>query len=81
MLESLEATRLSPSQRSQTQSLAGVMSRLVALTEAERAIFDGEIDDLSERVDSVPTPASTSRPRSGPRPGTRPARQAARSPL
>jgi hypothetical protein len=30
------------------------MSRLVALTEAERAIFDGEIDDLSERVDSVP---------------------------
>jgi hypothetical protein len=30
------------------------MSRLVALTEAERAIFEGEIDDLSERVDSVP---------------------------
>ena len=52
-----EATNASPSsqqRQSQTQSLAGVMSRLVALTEAERAIFDGEIDDLSERVDSVP---------------------------
>ena len=55
--ESPEATQPSPSsqqRQSQTQSLAGVMSRLVALTEAERAIFDGEIDDLSERVDSVP---------------------------
>lgn len=52
-----EATNASPSsqqRQSQTQSLAGVMSRLVALTEAERAIFEGEIDDLSERVDSVP---------------------------
>lgn len=52
-----DATNASPSSQqrpSQTQSLAGVMSRLVALTEAERAIFDGEIDDLSERVDSVP---------------------------
>lgn len=49
-----DATNASPSQETKTQSLAGVMSRLVALTEAERAIFDGEIDDLSERVDSVP---------------------------
>ena len=52
--ESPEATNASPSQETKTQSLAGVMSRLVALTEAERAIFDGEIDDLSGRVDSVP---------------------------
>ena len=54
--ESPDATNPGPSQQrqSQTQSLAGVMSRLVALTEAERAIFEGEIDDLSERVDSVP---------------------------
>jgi hypothetical protein len=52
--DATNASLSSQQRQSQTQSLAGVMSRLVALTEAERAIFDGEIDDLSERVDSVP---------------------------
>lgn len=36
------------------QRLAGAMSRLAPLTDDERAIFEGAVDDLSDQVASVP---------------------------
>ena len=41
-------------QSPQWQRLAGAMSRLAPLTDDERAIFEGAVDDLSDQVASVP---------------------------